>query len=31
VGAWFAVDAELMLDPAPAAASDDLRATLTTE
>jgi dihydroneopterin aldolase len=28
VGAWFAVDAELMLDLAPAAASDDLRATL---
>jgi len=28
VGAWFAVDAELQLDLAPAAASDDLRATL---
>ncbi len=28
MGAWFAVDAELMLDLAPAAASDDLRATL---
>ena len=28
VGAWFAVDAELMLDLAPAAASDDLRSTL---
>jgi dihydroneopterin aldolase len=28
VGAWFAVDAELRLDLAPAAASDDLRSTL---
>ena len=28
VGAWFAVDAELMLDLAPAAASDDLRSAL---
>jgi len=28
VGAWFAVDAELRLDLAPAAASDDLRTTL---
>ena len=28
MGAWFSVDAELMLDLAPAAASDDLRATL---
>ena len=28
MGAWFAVDAELQLDLAPAAASDDLRATL---
>jgi dihydroneopterin aldolase len=28
VGAWFVVDAELQLDLAPAAASDDLRATL---
>lgn len=27
VGAWFSVDAELRLDLAPAAASDDLRAT----
>ena len=28
VGAWFSVDAELAMDLAPAAASDDLRATL---
>ena len=28
MGAWFAVDAELMLDLAPAATSDDLGATL---
>ena len=28
MGAWFSVDAELVLDLAPAAASDDLRATL---
>jgi dihydroneopterin aldolase len=28
VGAWFSVDAELQLDLAPAAASDDLRATV---
>ena len=28
VGAWFAVDAELRCDLAPAAASDDLRTTL---
>ncbi|MBI4638345.1 MAG: dihydroneopterin aldolase [Candidatus Rokubacteria bacterium] len=28
VGAWFSVDAELALDLAPAALSDDLRATV---
>ena len=28
VGAWFAVDAELSLDLAPAAASDDVRSTV---
>lgn len=28
VGAWFSVDVELRLDLAPAAASDDLRATV---
>ena len=28
MGAWFAVDAELMLDLAAAAASDDLRSTV---
>jgi dihydroneopterin aldolase len=28
VGAWFSVDAELMVDLAPAAVSDDLRSTV---
>ena len=28
VGAWFSVDAELAMDLAPAAASDDLRSTV---